>query len=135
MKFSKLIIASIVTGLAASPMVMAQVQQQQQQEQQQQQQPMPQEQPEPIEVEEADLEAFADAYIEISDLREEYTERLQAAEDQEAAHELQQEANQAMTAAIEDAGLDIQDYQEIATALSADPDLRDRVTELVAERR
>lgn len=102
------------------------------QEQQQQQQPPMQEQQAPdIDVSHAQLEQFVDAQNAITEIRDEYTQKLQAAEDQEAQQQLQMEANEAMTDAVEGSGLEVDDFNEIAMALQADEELRDRYMELI----
>jgi GTP1/Obg family GTP-binding protein len=130
----KTLTAFAVAAFVASPMAIAQGQERPPQEQQQQQQqPMPQEQEAP-EVTDAQVEAFVDAYVAVNEVREEYTERLQNAEDQEKAQQLQQEANEAMTAAISDSGMEVEEYQEVAMAVNADAEVRDQVTEMLEER-
>lgn len=84
-------------------------------------------------VSEEQIEAFVQAYVRLSEVREEYTARVQAAEDQEEARQLQQEANEAMTTAIEETGLSVEEYQQVALAINADAELRDRVTEMLSE--
>jgi|GEM_PF-1745010 len=135
MKIRTAIIAFATAGMMASPLVLAQGQPQEQQQQQQQQeaQPMPEQQEAP-EVSDSQVEAFVDAYVAVNDVREEYTERLQNAEDQEEAQQLQQEANDAMSEAIADSGMDVEEYQEVAMAVNADPDVREQVTEMLEER-
>ncbi|MDQ2068684.1 DUF4168 domain-containing protein [Natronospira bacteriovora] len=133
MTIRKTLIAFAATAFVASPLAMAQGQPPQQQQQQQQAQPMPQEQEAP-EVSDAQVEAFVDAYVAVNEVREEYTERLQNAADQEQAQQLQQEANEEMTAAINDSGMDVEEYQEVAMAVNADADVREQVTEMLEER-
>jgi len=125
MKIRNVLTALITAGFLASPMAMAQGEQQAQ--------PMPQQQEAP-EVSESQINAFVEAYIAVNEVREEYTARLQEAEDQEQAQELQQEANEAMTAAIEDNGMSIEEYQEVAMAVNADADVREQVTTMLEER-
>ncbi len=125
MKIRNILTALITAGFLASPMAMAQGEQQAQ--------PMPQQQEAP-EVSESQINAFVEAYIAVNEVREEYTARLQEAEDQEQAQELQQEANEAMTAAIEDNGMSIEEYQEVAMAVNADADVREQVTTMLEER-
>jgi transcription initiation factor IIF auxiliary subunit len=125
MKIRNILTALITAGFLASPMAMAQGEQQAQ--------PMPQQQEAP-EVSESQINAFVEAYIAVSEVREEYTARLQEAEDQEQAQQLQQEANDAMTAAIEDNGMSIEEYQEVAMAVNADADVREQVTTMLEER-
>lgn len=93
----------------------------------------PQQQDTMPDVSEEQIEAFVQAYIQLSQVREEYTARVQAAEDQEEARELQQEANDAMTTAIEEAGLSVEEYQQVALAINANAELRERVTERLSE--
>ncbi|MEA5446357.1 DUF4168 domain-containing protein [Gammaproteobacteria bacterium AB-CW1] len=133
MKIRTTAFAILTAGFIASPLAMAQGQPPQEQQQQQQQQPMPQQQEAP-EVTDDQINAFVDAYIAVNEVREEYTERLQNADDQEHAQELQQEANDAMTSAIADAGLEIEEYQEVAMAVNADSEIREQVTEMLEER-
>jgi len=133
MKIRTALIAFATAGFLASPLAIAQGQPQQQQQQQQEAQPMPEQQEAP-EVSDAQVEAFVDAYVAVNDVREEYTERLQNAEDQEQAQQLQQEANDAMSDAIAESGMDVEEYQEVAMAVNADPDVREQVTEMLEER-
>lgn len=93
----------------------------------------PQQQDTMPDVSEEQIEAFVQAYVQLSQVREEYTARVQAAENQEEARQLQQEANDAMTAAIEEAGLSVEEYQQVALAINANAELRERVTEMLSE--
>ncbi|MCP1727299.1 type IV secretory pathway VirB10-like protein [Natronospira proteinivora] len=137
MKIRTALITFATAGFLASPLAIAQgqpqPQEQQQQQQQQEAQPMPQEQEAP-EVSDSQVEAFVDAYVAVNDVREDYTERLQNAEDQEEAQQLQQEANDAMSDAIAESGMDVEEYQEVAMAVNADPEVREQVTEMLEER-
>jgi len=125
MKMSKYIMSLAFAALIASPMAIAQ--------QGQEAQPMPQQQEAP-EVTDEQVQAFVDAYVAVNDVREEYTARMQEAEDQEEAQALQMEANEAMSAAIEESGLSVEEYQEVAMAVSADPEVREQVTQMLEER-
>lgn len=135
MTIRKVLAALMISGFVASPAAFGQAQGQQgQQGQQQEAQPMPQEQQEAPDVSDEQIEQFVDAYINLSDVREDYTTRVQEAEDQEEAQAIQEEANEAMTAAIEDAGLSMEEYQEVAMAINADSEIRERVTSMLEER-
>ncbi|RLK50340.1 uncharacterized protein DUF4168 [Alkalispirillum mobile] len=81
------------------------------------------------------LEQFADAYIDITEIQEDYTQRLEGTEDPDEARNLQQEANDEMVDAIENHGLSVPEYSEIATALDTDPELRDELAGMIQERR
>ncbi len=76
------------------------------------------------------LQQFADASEEIVVISEEYTERLQSAEDQAAQQEVQMEANDKMVEAVEDSGLDVDTFNAIGQAVQQDPELMQRVQEM-----
>lgn len=74
-----------------------------------------------------ELQQFVEAQEGINDIRDEYMEKIESADDQERAQELQMEANDEMVTVIEDTGLDIPTYNAIATAYNSEPDVRDRI--------
>ena len=80
------------------------------------------------------LNRFADSYIDILEIQQVFTAKLERAEEPQQAQELQQEANQKMIGAIEDNGLNVQEYTEIARAMDTDHDLREQVIQLVSAR-
>ncbi len=84
-----------------------------------------------VEFAENDLHTFASVQGDLDNIRTEYSSRLEAASDQEQAAELQQEASMMMIQAVEAAGMDVETYNEIALALQSDPELRDRVAEML----
>lgn len=90
-------------------------------------------QPEPVDVSDQQLEQFADAQVEISTIQQDFAGRLQEVEDPEKAHELQLEANEQMTQAVEDAGLDVESFNQIAMAIQNDPELQQKLTELLQQ--
>lgn len=137
----KWVAALVAAGLIAVPAAHAQQQpppQQQQQQpppEQQRQQP-PQQPPEPqVEVTDEKLHAFADAYVEIEDIREQYQPQLEEVEDPERAQELQREANLEMMEVIEAQGMTPEEYNEIAMAVSQDEELRTRAIEIIENER
>ncbi len=65
------------------------------------------------------------------EVREEYIEKIESAESQQKAQELQMEANDEMVSVIEDVGIDIPTYNAIATAYSSEPKVRNRVDALM----
>lgn len=75
----------------------------------------------------ADLEKFVEVQPALEEIREDFTQRLEAADDQEAANQLQQEAGQLMVEAVEQEGLDVDTYNNIAMALQSNEELRERV--------
>lgn len=83
-----------------------------------------------VQVSEDQLEKFAEATDEIADIREEYQEKLNSAGSQEKAQSLQGEASEEMMGAIESAGMTVAEYNQIASAVQMDPNLRSRLTEM-----
>lgn len=79
------------------------------------------------EITDEQIEQFADVQSDIREITQEYSSRLQEVEDPDAAAQLQQEASQLMVEAVEDIGLDVETYNNIAVALESDEDLRNRV--------
>lgn len=77
------------------------------------------------------LEQFAEVSQEIVVISEEYTERLQAAQDEAAQQEVQMEANDKMVEAVEEGGLDVDTFNAIGMAVQQDPELMQRVQEKV----
>lgn len=94
---------------------------------------MQQEQPAPIEVSDQQLNQFADAQAELSGIQQEFAGRLQQVEDPEEAHALQVEANEEMTSAVEDAGLDVESFNAIARAIQTNPELQQRLTAMMQD--
>ncbi|MFO8046285.1 MAG: DUF4168 domain-containing protein [Halomonas sp.] len=77
------------------------------------------------------LQQFADASQEIAVLSQEYTERLQAAEDEATQQEVRMEANDMMVQVVEDSGLDVDTFNAIGQAIQQDPELMQRVQDMV----
>lgn len=116
--------------LAAGPAI---AQQSQQQGQQQGGSAMPgqQEQAAPANFDDAELEKFVSAQEGINEIRDEYMTKIESADSQEQAQKLQQEANDEMVSTIEGEDLNIETYNEIATAYNSDPETRERVDSMM----
>jgi hypothetical protein len=78
-----------------------------------------------------ELKQFVAAQEGISEVRDEYQEKIQAAGSREKAQKLQMEANDEMVTVIEDSGIDVQTYNAIATAYNSEPQVRNRVDALM----
>ncbi|MFN2359587.1 MAG: DUF4168 domain-containing protein [Marinobacter sp.] len=78
-----------------------------------------------------ELKQFVEAQEGINEIRDEYMEKIEAADSQQKAQELQMEANDEMATVIEDAGMDIPTYNSIATAYNSEPKVRNRVDALM----
>lgn len=76
------------------------------------------------------LQQFADASKEIAVLSQEYTERLQSAEGEEAQQEVRVEANEEMVKVVEESGLDVDTFNAIGQAIQQNPELMQRVQEM-----
>lgn len=90
-------------------------------------QEMMQQPSESIEVSDADLDKAANAYMEITEIREGFQETLAGVSDPEKAQELQEQAGEAMVEAVENNGLDVQAYNQIMEAAQVDEDLRNKL--------
>lgn len=78
-----------------------------------------------------ELKQFVSAQEGINSVRDEYMEKIEAADSQQKAQELQMEANDEMVGVIENAGIDVQTYNSIATAYNSEPSVRNRVDALM----
>lgn len=79
----------------------------------------------------AELKQFISAQEGITKVREEYIEKIEGADSQEKAQELQMKANDEMVSVIEDENMDIPTYNAIATAYSSEPKVRNRIEALM----
>ncbi|MEO8325777.1 MAG: DUF4168 domain-containing protein [Nitrospirota bacterium] len=71
------------------------------------------------------LQPFAGAYKEISQIHTTYKERILQADDPGNSEALQQEANEKMSQAVTDHGLTISDYNAIFQSIQNDPALKE----------
>ncbi len=111
--------------LAAGP-VLAQDQNQQSGDAMQGEQSAPQ-----TDFNDQELQKFVNAQEGINDVRDEYMEKIESADDQAKAQELQQEANDEMVKVIEGEDMEIETYNSIATAYNSDPETRERIDALM----
>ncbi|QEM82758.1 DUF4168 domain-containing protein [Halomonas binhaiensis] len=79
-----------------------------------------------------DLQKFADASQDISAISQDYTQRLQEAEGQEAQQDVRVEANQKMVEAVQQSGLEVDTFNSIGQAIQQDPEMMKRVQEMAA---
>ena len=70
------------------------------------------------------LEPFAEAYKEVSQIRTTYQQRMTTSEDSSQVNALQQEANQKMSQAVTSHGLTIEDYNMLFQSMENDPALK-----------
>lgn len=80
------------------------------------------------EIPESALQQFVEAEQKVTEIRTDYQERLnQVADQPEQAQAVQQEAQQKMVQAVEDTGLAVPEYNQIAQLASADESVRKRL--------
>ena len=81
------------------------------------------------------LESFVVAAIAVDEVIREWNPRIQAAENEEQAAQLREEANAALLETIaQTEGMSVEQYQEIGQALQNDPELANRVNEIYREK-
>lgn len=90
------------------------------------QQPSAPQQQAATQISDADLEKFVEAESKVSEIRDEFTQKLNDAEDQDKAQELQLEAQEKMMEAVSEVGIEVPVYNEIATRIQSDPELQQR---------
>lgn len=80
------------------------------------------------------LDQFVEALSEVHEIRNEAAQELEATTDPEDAQAVQQKAQQQMIEAVEEAGLTIEEYNQIATMMGSDPELQERISARLEER-
>jgi hypothetical protein len=81
------------------------------------------------------LESFVVAALAIDEVIRQWNPRIQAAENEEQATQLREEANAALLETMSKAeGITIDEYQEIGQAAQSDPALAARINEIYQER-
>jgi hypothetical protein len=80
------------------------------------------------------LDRFVDAFVEVQHIREDFAERLQEVDSEADAQSMQQEAQQEMISAVEDNGLSVEEYNQVAMALQSDPAMMQQVQRMAEER-
>ncbi|MFN2349679.1 MAG: DUF4168 domain-containing protein [Thioalkalivibrio sp.] len=80
------------------------------------------------------LDKFVDAFVAVQEIRQDFAKRLQSVEDETEAQSMQQEAQEEMIGAVEDKGLNVEQYNQVAMALQSDPAMMQRVQQMAEER-
>lgn len=80
-----------------------------------------------------ELVTFAEAFVEIAEVRNEVTPRIAAAETQEEAASAQAEANERMLEVLEEHELAPQRYNAITQQINQDAELLEEFEEILAE--
>jgi len=79
----------------------------------------------------AQLESFAAAAVEVSEITEQLQMQAQGVEDEAELMELQEQANTQMVAAVEEEGLTVEEYNMIFQVAQVDPELNERLVEMM----
>ena len=85
-------------------------------------------------VDQAKVEKFADAYVQVQTIQQKANADLQSATDPAAADQVKSTAQTDMIAAVERSGLQIEEFNEIVASMAADTELRSRVSAEVQKR-
>lgn len=121
--------ATTLVMLLGAPAVLAQGAQQSQ-GQQSQGANTPPPQAEQIEVTDSKLALYVQAATKITEIRDQFQQKMAAADSPEEAQGLQEEASSEMIGAVESFGMTVEEYNQIAYALQSDSELRERLEEL-----
>ena len=79
-----------------------------------------------------ELAAFVDAAEDVQGVQESYLPEIEGAADDQEAAELQQQMNDEMVQVVEQAdGIDVDTYNQVAQAAQMDPELNDRILEMM----
>jgi hypothetical protein len=81
----------------------------------------------PLKMNDRTLDRFAEAYVAIRRIQSDFADQLGEVEEREKARELQQEAQEKMVTAVEEAGLSVSEYNQVARRMQNDPELREKV--------
>ncbi|MBK5940628.1 DUF4168 domain-containing protein [Halochromatium roseum] len=89
----------------------------------------------PMTVDDSTVSNFADAFLSVQEISEDLTDKLSNAPSAEAAQSLQREAQDEMAQKVEEAGISVEQYNEIAISIRRDPKLAERVKTAVDQAR
>lgn len=80
-------------------------------------------------VEEEKVKKFVAAYTDVQEVRQDFSQQLQQVQDPEKAKGLQEKAHKQMDSAVEDNGLSVEEYRELANQINENPELLTMVQE------
>ncbi|AHK77874.1 hypothetical protein M911_00135 [Ectothiorhodospira haloalkaliphila] len=100
----------------------------------QQQQPPGMDQQQAPQVDPQTLDRFVDAFVAVQHIRDDFAEQLQDVTDEAEAQALQQEAQEEMINAVQQEGMSVDEYNQVAMSLQNDPAMLQQVQEMAAER-
>ena len=89
--------------------------------------------PQSIDFTDADLKSFAVAVIHVSQINDTYLPVYQAAKTPEEQQLVEQKATDEMVQAVKNQGMSVEKYQEILTHAKSNPQVANRVDQLIRE--
>ncbi len=89
----------------------------------------------PMEVDTETLSGFADAFLSVQGIREDLAENLAEATTTEAAQAMQREAQEEMAQAVQESGISVQEYNDIAVGMQTNAELAGRVEAAIEQAR
>lgn len=87
-----------------------------------------------VELDDQTKEKFVGAYVEIKDVQQKYTKKLEDVSNEDKARELQKEAQAEMVEIVESNDMSVNEYNEVVGAISSDPELRMEIEEMAQAR-
>lgn len=90
---------------------------------------MQQQQAPDINVSDEQIENFVTAQERVAEIGKKWSPRMEKAESSEEANKARESAQKEMVIAVKNSGLSVQEYNQIARAAQADPELRQRIEE------
>ncbi len=79
------------------------------------------------------LDAFAETVVAVNPLIMDWNQKIQSAQSEQEKQQLAEQARTQVVSVIEDGGLSIETYNQIAQAAQNDPDLRQDIQERLPE--
>lgn len=97
--------------------------------------PPPAQQQQPtMNVSSADVEKFAEIYVDVETTRSELASEMAGATDPEEAQKVQARMRDEIIGTIEDHGWSLNKYNEVAQAITADPELKEQALDLINQK-
>lgn len=85
-------------------------------------------------INQAKVEQFADAYVQVQTIQQQANAQLETTTDPAQAEQVKTTAQADMIAAVERSGLQVEEFNQIIASMAADPELRSRVSAEVQKR-
>ncbi|MFO7552041.1 MAG: DUF4168 domain-containing protein [Haliea sp.] len=83
-----------------------------------------------VEVSDAQLAQYVQVAEKVTEIRNDFQQKMTSAEDAEQAQALQEEASAEMIEAVQASGMSVEEYNQVAYALQSDPALQERLAAL-----